>query len=95
MCSYNKVNGTHASENKYLLTDILKKEWNFEGFVVSDWGAVNERVDGLKAGLDLEMPSSFGIGDNKIIQAVKSGHLEEKVLDETVERLLKNHFLKQ
>ncbi|POZ93108.1 glycoside hydrolase family 3 C-terminal domain-containing protein [Petrotoga halophila] len=92
MCSYNKVNGTHASENKYLLTDILKKEWNFEGFVVSDWGAVNERVDGLKAGLDLEMPSSFGIGDNKIIQAVKSGHLEEKVLDETVERLLKIIF---
>jgi len=92
MCSYNKVNGTHASENKYLLTDILKKEWNFEGFVVSDWGAVNERVDGLKAGLDLEMPSSFGIGDNKIIQAVKSGQLEEKVLDETVERLLKIIF---
>ncbi|RLL90104.1 glycosyl hydrolase family 3, partial [Petrotoga sp. HKA.pet.4.5] len=82
MCSYNKVNGTHASENKYLLTDILKKEWNFEGFVVSDWGAVNERVDGLKAGLDLEMPSSFGIGDNKIIQAVKNGQLEEKVLDD-------------
>ncbi|PNR87194.1 glycosyl hydrolase family 3 [Petrotoga sp. 9T1HF07.CasAA.8.2] len=92
MCSYNKVNGTHASENKYLLTDILKKEWNFEGFVVSDWGAVNERVDGLKAGLDLEMPSSFGIGDNKIIQAVKNGQLEEKVLDETVERLLKIIF---
>ncbi|RMA69300.1 glycoside hydrolase family 3 C-terminal domain-containing protein [Petrotoga olearia] len=92
MCSYNKVNGTHASENKYLLTDILKKEWNFEGFVVSDWGAVNERVDGLKAGLDLEMPSSFGIGDNKIIQAVKKGQLEEKVLDETVERLLKIIF---
>nr|WP_196793042.1 glycoside hydrolase family 3 protein [Petrotoga mobilis] len=92
MCSYNKVNGTHASENKYLLTDILKKEWNFEGFVVSDWGAVNERVDGLKAGLDLEMPSSFGIGDDKIIQAVKNGQLEEKVLDETVERLLKIIF---
>ncbi|PNS01446.1 glycosyl hydrolase family 3 [Petrotoga miotherma DSM 10691] len=92
MCSYNKVNGTHASENKYLLTDILKKEWNFEGFVVSDWGAVNERVDGLKAGLDLEMPSSFGIGDNKIIQAVKNGQLEEKVLNETVERLLKIIF---
>jgi len=92
MCSYNKVNGTHTSENKYLLTDILKKEWNFEGFVVSDWGAVNERVDGLKAGLDLEMPSSFGIGDNKIIQAVKNGQLEEKVLDETVERLLKIIF---
>jgi len=92
MCSYNKVNGTHASENKYLLTDILKKEWNFEGLVVSDWGAVNERVDGLNAGLDLEMPSSFGIGDNKIIQAVKNGQLEEKVLDETIERLLKIIF---
>jgi beta-glucosidase len=92
MCSYNRVNGILASENKYLLTDILKEEWGFEGFVVSDWGAVDERVEGIKAGLDLEMPSSYGIGDKKIIEAVKIGKLDEKVLDQTVERLLKIIF---
>ena len=92
MCSYNRVNGILASENKYLLTEILKEEWGYEGFVVSDWGAVNERVDALEAGLDLEMPSSYGIGDQKIIEAVKIGKLDEKVLDQTVERLLKIIF---
>jgi beta-glucosidase len=92
MCSYNRVNGILASENKYLLTDILKEEWGFEGFVVSDWGAVDERVEGIKAGLDLEMPSSYGIGDKKIIEAVKRGELDEKELDQTVERLLKIIF---
>ena len=92
MCSYNRVNGILASENKYLLTEILKEEWGYEGFVVSDWGAVNERVEGIKAGLDLEMPSSYGIGDKKIIEAVKRGELDEKVLDQTVERLLKIIF---
>jgi beta-glucosidase len=92
MCSYNRVNGILASENKYLLTEILKEEWGYEGFVVSDWGAVNERVDALEAGLDLEMPSSYGIGDQKIIEAVKIGKLDEKELDQTVERLLKIIF---
>ncbi|CEP78497.1 glycoside hydrolase family 3 C-terminal domain-containing protein [Defluviitoga tunisiensis] len=92
MCSYNRVNGILASENKYLLTEILKEEWGFEGFVVSDWGAVDERVDALEAGLDLEMPSSYGIGDQKIIEAVKIGKLDEKELDQTVERLLKIIF---
>jgi beta-glucosidase len=92
MCSYNRVNGILASENKYLLTEILKEEWGFEGFVVSDWGAVDERVEGIKAGLDLEMPSSYGIGDKKIIEAVKRGELDEKELDQTVERLLKIIF---
>jgi len=89
MCAYNKINGQYCSENKTLLTDILKKEWGHEGFVVSDWGAVNERVDGLAAGLDLEMPSSGGDGDKKIIDAVRSGKLPESVLDAAVERLLK------
>ena len=92
MCSYNRVNGILASENKYLLTEILKEEWGYEGFVVSDWGAVDERVEGIKAGLDLEMPSSYGIGDQKIIEAVKIGKLDEKELDQTVERLLKIIF---
>ena len=60
MCSYNKINGVYASENKMLLTDILRDQWGFEGYVVSDWGAANDRVKGLEAGLDLEMPSSNG-----------------------------------
>ncbi|WP_123041138.1 beta-glucosidase [Cohnella candidum] len=93
MCSYNKVNGTYASENRYLLTDILKDEWGHEGFVVSDWGAVNERAEGLAAGLELEMPSSGGAGDRKIVEAVRSGKLLEDKLDRAVERLLKIVFM--
>jgi beta-glucosidase len=92
MCAYNKVNGEYCSENKYLLTDILKDEWGFEGFVVSDWGAVNERVKGLIAGLDLQMPYDEGLGDKKIIDAVKKGEISEEVLDKTVERILKIVF---
>lgn len=92
MCAYNKVNGKYCSENKYLLTDILKEEWGHEGFVVSDWGAVNERAEGLAAGLELEMPSSCGEGDKKIVEAVKSGKLPEHILDNAVERLLKVIF---
>nr|WP_313639392.1 glycoside hydrolase family 3 C-terminal domain-containing protein [Paenibacillus sp.] len=88
MCSYNQVNGEYASENSYLLTDILKEEWGHEGFVVSDWGAVNERTKGLAAGLELEMPSSNGAGDQKIIDAVRSGTLSEEALDRAVGRLL-------
>lgn len=92
MCSYNKINGTYVSENKYILSDILKDEWGHEGVVMSDWGAVNERADGLSAGLELEMPTSGGEGDKKIIKAVKNGELSESVLDKAVERLLKVIF---
>ena len=92
MCSYNKINGVFSSENKKLLTDILRDEWGFEGYVVSDWGAVNDRVKGLKAGLDLEMPGSEGYNTRKIIQAVENGELEEEILDRTVERILKVVF---
>lgn len=88
MCSYNRINGTYAAENKWLLTELLRDEWGFDGFVVSDWGAVNDRVAGVKAGLDLEMPSSFGVNDKLIVEAVKNGTLEEKVLDEAVIRIL-------
>ncbi|RIX59451.1 glycosyl hydrolase [Paenibacillus nanensis] len=88
MCSYNKVNGEYASENERLLTDILKEEWGHEGIVVSDWGAVNDRVNGLAAGLELEMPSSYGEGDRAIIAAVTDGRLPEEKLDAAVERLL-------
>lgn len=88
MSAYNKINGEYASENNYLLNDILKDEWGFEGFVFSDWGAVNERVASLANGLELEMPSSFGIGEKKIIDAVNGGELSEEKLDQSVERLL-------
>lgn len=88
MSSYNKINGTYAGESHMLLTDILRKEWGFDGFVVSDWGAVNDRIAALKAGLDLEMPYSDGKGDRKIVDAVKSGELSEHVLDTAVERIL-------
>ena len=71
MCSYNKINGEFSSENHKLLTEILRDEWGFEGYVMSDWGAVNERVKGLKAGLDLEMPGSGGYTDAEIVSAVK------------------------
>ena len=92
MCAYNKVNGEYASENKYLLTDILRDEWGFEGFVVSDWGAVNDRVKGLVAGLELQMPATKGANDALIVQAVKVGELDEAILDKAVERLLKVTF---
>ncbi len=88
MCSYNRINGIFASEHPWLLTDVLRKEWGFEGYVMSDWGAVNDRVEGLKAGMDLEMPTSYGINDAEIIAAVKAGTLDEAVLDQAVERIL-------
>ena len=88
MCSYNRINGTYASENPWLLTEVLRDEWGFKGYVMSDWGAVNERVPGLKAGLELEMPSSGGVYDKEIIAAVKDGSLDEKILDQAVERIL-------
>lgn len=91
MCSYNKVNGVYSSQNPLYLTDILRGEWGFDGYVVSDWGAVTDRVAGLKAGLELEMPSSRGTNDKRIVEAVKNGSLDEKVLDRAVERILTVH----
>ena len=88
MCSYNRINGVYASEDPWLLTEVLRKEWGFRGYVVSDWGAVSDRVDGVAAGLDLEMPSSGGINDRKIVEAVKAGKLDEQVVDRACERIL-------
>ncbi|WP_395042987.1 glycoside hydrolase family 3 C-terminal domain-containing protein [Flavobacterium sp.] len=88
MCSYNKLNGIYTSENEYLLNEILKKKWGFKGFVVSDWSAVNNRVMGVNAGLHLEMPSSGGYNDAKIIESVKKGTLSETKLNEIVTDLL-------
>ena len=88
MCSYNKINGTYAAGNKTYLTDVLRNEWGFDGYVMSDWGAVNDRVPDLAAGLDLEMPSSHGINDKLIVDAVKRGELAESIVDTAVERIL-------
>ena len=88
MCSYNRINGVYASEDPWLLTEVLRKEWGFEGYAVSDWGAVSDRVAGVAAGLDLEMPASGGVNDRKIVEAVKAGKLDEKLVDQACERIL-------
>lgn len=88
MCSYNKINGVYAAENEMYLTNILRNEWGFDGYVMSDWGAVNARVRDLKAGLDLEMPSSAGINNQLIVDAVKNNNLEEWIVDRACERIL-------
>jgi beta-glucosidase len=92
MCAYNKLNGTYCSENHRLLVDILKDEWGFEGFVVSDWGAVHDRVTSLKGGLDLEMPGPRERRVTAVIEAVRSGALSQSVLDESVHRILEIVF---
>lgn len=88
MCSYNRINGVYASEDPWLLTRVLRDEWGFEGLVVSDWGAVNDRVKGLPAGLDLEMPSSNGRTDAQLVAAVRSGELDESALDVAAGRVI-------
>jgi beta-glucosidase len=89
MCSYNRINGVYSSENEWLLGQVLRGEWGFEGLVVSDWGAVNDRVAGIAAGLDLEMPSSGGAGPAKLVAAVRSGALEEAVVDRAAARVVR------
>ncbi|MFN8380184.1 MAG: glycoside hydrolase family 3 C-terminal domain-containing protein [Anaerolineae bacterium] len=88
MCAYNQVNGAFCSENRALMTDILRGEWGFEGAVVTDWGATVDRVVGLKAGIDLEMPGPAALNTAQIVSAIASGQLEEGVLDGAVERVL-------
>lgn len=88
MNSYNKLNGTYLCENKEMLTDILRDEWGFDGYVMTDWGAMNDRVAALKAGCELEMPASSGITDAEIVAAVQDGTLDEDILDQACERIL-------
>ena len=88
MASYNKVNGVYASQNQWLLTDVLRTEWGYQGAVVSDWGAVSDRVAGVVAGMDLEMPGNGGATDQEIVAAVREGRLEEALVDEAVRRVL-------
>jgi len=84
MCAYNKLNGTYCSQNPWLLTDMLRTNWGFTGLVVSDWGAVDDRVAGVKAGLDLEMPGGSDLNTQKIINAVNGGTLNVSTLDSVV-----------
>ena len=88
MCSYNKLNGVWTSEDPWLLTSVLRDEWGFDGLVVSDWGAVNDRVVGVAAGLDLEMPASGGRTDAQLVAAVRAGELAESVLDTAASRAI-------
>ncbi len=87
MCAYNRVNGTYASEHRWLLTGVLRDEWGFDGVVVSDWGAVQDRVAALEAGLDLQMPGDRGAGDQRVVDAVRTGRLDEEVADRSVRRV--------
>ncbi len=88
MASYNKINGTYVCANKYILTDILRKEWGFDGIVVSDWGAVSDRVDDVRAGMDLEMPSTNADSDNEVVAAVNNGSLSMAEVDLCAERMV-------
>lgn len=88
MCSYNRINDVYAPESKFFLTDVLRNEWGFDGYVMSDWGAVNDRVPDLAAGLDLEMPSSGDSNTKDIVAAVKNGELAEELVDQACERIL-------
>ena len=89
MSSYNRLNGEYVGRDRRMLTQILREEWGFDGFVVSDWGGANGRVACLKAGLELEMPFSGGFTDAQIVEAVNAGELDADVLDCACERLLK------
>ncbi|MDD7403721.1 MAG: glycoside hydrolase family 3 C-terminal domain-containing protein [Butyribacter sp.] len=88
MCSYNRINGVYSCENEWLLNDVLRKEWGYDGVVVTDWGAMNHRIDATKAGLDLEMPDCHGETDKQLVAAVKNGTLDESILDQSVRRIL-------
>ena len=89
MCAYNKVNGEHCSDSKKLLTDILRNEWGFDGLVITDWGGLNDRIEGFRAGCDLNMPGGSNFMTNATAKAVKKGGLDEACIDNSVLRLLK------
>ena len=92
MCAYPKLNGVHCSDNKRLLTDILRTEWGFGGMVVTDWGAMNDRPEGFRAGCDLNMPGGSDYMEKEVLQAVKDGTLPERCIDDSARRVLKLVF---
>ena len=89
MCAYNAINGTFCSENEWLLTDVLRKEWGFDGLVMTDWGATHDRVASLKAGLDLEMPGNTAYCRELILKALEDGSLDMQTLDKAVGNVLR------
>jgi beta-glucosidase len=95
MGAYNRLNGTYCCENPFILREVLKDKWGHTGLVVTDWGAMNERVPALKAGLELEMPGTTGVNDALIVKAVRSGEIDEITLDQAVERILEMIFKAQ
>lgn len=92
MCAYPKLNGTHCSDHKELLTDVLRTEWGFDGMVVTDWGAMNDRIEGFRAGCDLNMPGGSDYMEKEVLQAVKDGTLPERCVDDSARRVLKLVF---
>ncbi len=92
MCSYPKINGVHASDHKELLTDILRTEWGFDGLVVTDWGAMNDRIEGFRAGCDLSMPGGSGYMEAEVLEAVQSGKLSEDAVNASASRVLELVF---
>ncbi len=92
MCSYNKINGIHASDNRWLLTDILRSEWGFDGMVVTDWGALNDRIKGYIAGCDLNMPGGSKFMEKETLSAVRDGRLAEPDIDASAERIIRQAF---
>ena len=92
MCAYPKLNGVHCSDSKTLLTDILRTEWGFSGLVVTDWGAMNNRIEGFRAGCDLNMPGGSDYMEKDVLQAVKNGTLPESCVDDSARRVLKLVF---
>ena len=88
MAAYNQINGDFATENEYLLQDILRDEWGYDNLIVSDWWAIHDRVKALKAGLDLEMPGADPVNDQKIVDAVEAGELSQEIVDESAARVL-------
>lgn len=88
MSAYNRINGVYASENAYLLQNILREEWGFDGFTVTDWGGSNDRVEGLRAGTHLEMPTTGGDSDRLLAQAVRAEELSEELLDQRLDEYL-------
>lgn len=95
MCSYNKINGVHASDNRWLLTEVLREEWGFDGMVVTDWGALCDRIKGFRAGCDLNMPGGSKFMEKAALEAVKRGELSETDIDASVERILQLAFQAQ
>ena len=89
MCAYNKINGEHCSDSKMLLTDILRSDWGFNGVVVTDWGAMNDRIKAFQAGCDLNMPGGSDYMEQAVLRAVQNGTLSEADIDASVERILR------